>query len=219
MRIHLKTVPNEEPITFNYQPRLVGCLHKWLGKNEIHGSMSLHSFSWLKGSKCMEDALWFPEGAAFFISFQDASRIRKIVKSILADPGMFGGMSVTDVSIEEDPDLSARRLFQVASPVFIRRSDGGNDIHYTYENESCGMLLTETLKHKMRLAGLAEDETLDIRFDTSYPKKKVKLVTYNGIKNKVSLCPLLIDGRPETKQFAWNVGIGNSTGIGLGAIY
>jgi hypothetical protein len=42
---------------------------------------------------------------------------------------------------------------------------------------------------------------------------------YRNISMRVNKCPVIIKGRPETKSFAWNVGIGNSTGIGLGAIY
>ena len=71
----------------------------------------------------------------------------------------------------------------------------------------------------MRQAGLSDDETLDIHFDLSYSKKKIKLVRYHNIGNKVSLCPIRIKGKAETKLFAWNVGIGNSTGIGFGSIY
>ena len=41
---------------------------------------------------------------------------------------------------------------------------------------------------------------------------------YNGVENKASWCPVIVEGKPETKAFAWNVGLGNSTGIGLGAI-
>ena len=36
-------------IPFNYQPKLVGTLHKWLGPNDIHGKLAMHSFSWLMG--------------------------------------------------------------------------------------------------------------------------------------------------------------------------
>lgn len=219
MRIHLKTTPNKEPISFSYQSKLAGCLHKWLGNNHIHGKLAFHSFSWLKGSIFINGALKFPNGASFFISFHDSSQIQQIVKSILNDPSMFGGMLVTDVDLEPDPDLQSRELFKVASPVFIRRMEGLNDIHYTYEYEGCGKLLVETMKNKMQQAGLPEDETLDIRFDMSYDQKKVKLVEYKGIKNKTSLCPLIIEGKSQTKVFVWNVGVGNSTGIGMGAIY
>ena len=39
-----------------------------------------------------------------------------------------------------------------------------------------------------------------------------------GIENRASICPLIIIAKPETIAFTWNVGIGNSTGIGFGAI-
>ena len=60
---------------------------------------------------------------------------------------------------------------------------------------------------------------LDISFDLTYAKKKIKFINYRGIRNKANLCPVYIKGKPETKAFAWNVGIGNSTGIGFGSIY
>lgn len=53
----------------------------------------------------------------------------------------------------------------------------------------------------------------------AYSGKRIKLMTYKGIKNKASMCPVIIKGTLQSKQFAWNVGIGNSTGIGFGAIY
>lgn len=36
MRIRLKTTPNTEPVSFEYQQKLVGTIHKWLGNNSIH---------------------------------------------------------------------------------------------------------------------------------------------------------------------------------------
>jgi CRISPR-associated endoribonuclease Cas6 len=62
------------------------------------------------------------------------------------------------------------------------------------------------------------DDNLEIRFEKNYSKAKTKLIAYNGIKNKTNWCPVIIKGKPETKFFAWNVGLGNSTGIGFGAI-
>jgi CRISPR-associated endoribonuclease Cas6 len=69
----------------------------------------------------------------------------------------------------------------------------------------------------MKLAGI-EDNGLSIKFDTDYPRASTKMLNYNGIKNRASWCPVFIEGEPETKLFAWNVGLGNSTGIGFGAI-
>lgn len=222
MRIHLATTPNDKPVSFDYQQKLVGVLHKWLGgDNNEHGNMSLYSFSWLQGGVKDGNKLAFTKGAKWFISFYDERRIKQIVRNILDSPGMFSGMSVSDVVIEETPDLSKRNLFYLGSPIFIKKIDkeSRETKQLTFNDKEANDLMAQTLLHKMRIAGLPTDESLKVSFDLSYMNRKTKLSTYNGIGNRASLCPVLIDGKPETKAFAWNVGIGNSTGIGFGSIY
>jgi CRISPR-associated endoribonuclease Cas6 len=219
MRIHIRTTPNKALIPFNYQHKLVGVLHKWLGINELHGKPALHSFSWLLNAEVGKSGLDYPNGAELFISFHDDAHLRQVVKSIMSDGGMCYGMEVTEVMIEENPDLTDKTRFRCASPVFIRRFDDERDIHYTFENSECGKFMEETLLHKMELAGFEKDGSLKINFDHSATKAKIKIIDYKGIKNKVNLCPVIMEGKPETKVFAWNVGLGNSTGIGFGAIY
>ena len=102
-------------IPFNYQPKLVGTLHKWLGPNDIHGKLAMHSFSWLMGGSTTTNGIVFDNGARFFISFHDPDRIRQIVRTILEDPVMFEGLIVTDVSIQPDPDLSNCEFFKIGS--------------------------------------------------------------------------------------------------------
>ena len=220
MRIHISTTKNTCLVPFDYQQKLVGTIHKWIGNNSIHDSISLYSFSWLNGGQKVSDALNFPKGATMFISFYDDVIIRKVIKSILDDPQMFCGMSVTNITIDDTPSLENQELFYCASPIFIKRKmEDGNIKQFTYDDEQTSTLLKETLTAKMREAGLEEDEALDIKFDTSYNRKRLKLIHYRGIGNKANLCPVIIKAKPETKLFAWNVGIGNCTGIGFGAIY
>ncbi len=90
---------------------------------------------------------------------------------------------------------------------------------FTFNSEEAATVMTETLKTKMQVAGLEPDESLEIKFDNSYQNKKNTVFWYRNISMRVNKCPVIIKGKPETKIFAWNVGIGNSTGIGLGAIY
>lgn len=220
MRIHLRTTSNDKLISYDYQKKLVGTLHKWLGINSEHDLMSLYSFSWLHGSVSGQQGLNFPNGASWFISFYDTPKMKLIMSDILKDPEMFGGMRVIDMTIEETPDLSDRGLFYLGSPIFIKRFvEGGEIKYYTFNDIESNELMKQTLMHKMVIAGLPIDETLDISFDLSYAKKKIKFINYRNIRNKANLCPVYIKGRPETKAFAWNVGIGNSTGIGFGSIY
>ena len=149
------------------------------------------------------------------------NNIRKIVDSILSDPHMFHGMKVTDIQIDSQQTWeNGEYHFRLASPILIKRSTDLNNIKfYTYEDVESERLMTETLKHKMNKAGLPEDETLCVKFDMSYPNKKLKLVDIHGIKNKCSMCPIIITGKSDSIAFARNVGIGNSTGSGFGAIY
>lgn len=219
MRIHLRTTTNTSPVPFNYQQKLVGTIHKWIGKNSIHDKISLYSFSWLNGGKKVGNALDFSNGASMFISFYDEQLIKQIINTILDDPQMFCGMRVVDISLVSNPDFADCDYFYCASPIFIKRKlEDGTIKQYNFDDEETDNLLKETLLSKMKEVGL-EDETLEIKFDRSYVKKKTKLVRYRGIGNVANLCPIVIKGKPETKLFAWNVGIGNCTGIGFGAIY
>lgn len=220
MRIYIKTSSNTVPVPFEYQQKLVGTIHKWIGRNSLHGEISLYSFSWLNRGKKEGNALNFPNGASFFISFCDEEVVKSIIRTIMSDPEIFCGMKVIEITIEDDPKLSERELFYCASPIFIKRKlEDGKIKQYNFNDEQSSLCLKETLITKMKEAGMEVDETLDIRFDKSYSKKKLKLVRYHGIGNKASICPVIIKAKEETKLFAWNVGIGNCTGIGFGAIY
>lgn len=219
MRIYLQTTQNTSIIPYDHQQKLVGVLHKWLGTNELHGKISLYSFSRLMNVVQVKDGLDFPNGAKMFISFYEVEYLKQIVATILDDPEMFCGLKVTNVTIEETPDLSKVNLFKVASPILAKWSAEEVCKHYTYDDAESGEIMKETLRKKMKIAGLEPDETLKIKFDTSFAKKQIKLIDYRGVKNRVNYCPIIMEAKPETKAFAWDVGLGSSTGIGFGAIY
>lgn len=220
MRIYLKTTPNNQPVPFDYQQKLIGCLHKWLGNNELHDKMSLYSFSWLLGGVMTENGYTFKNGARWFISFYDEKNIKTIVKTILSDPLMFCGLRVIDLEIQEEiPDFSNQEYFRLASPIFIKRRVGEKGIRfYTFNDAESGQYMVETLKHKMEIAGLPEDDTLNIHFDLNYPDKKIKKISIHGLYIHCNMCPVIIHGKPETKAFAWTVGLGSATGSSLGAL-
>ena len=128
-------------------------------------------------------------------------------------------MSVEDITISRYPNLSNRELYYCASPIFIKRTlTDGNVKQYVFNDSEANSLLKETLETKMKAAGIEKDETLDIQFDVAYLKKRLKLINYHGINNKASLCPVIIKAKEETKRFIWDVGLGNCTGIGFGAV-
>ncbi len=221
MRIHLKISSDGSVVPFDHHQKLTGVIHKWIGKeNREHGTISLYSFSLLNGGKKSSrgNGLVFENGTSFFISAHDNELIKTIVFAIQQDTSMFCGLKVQEIIIQENPDLTEKDQFFAASPIFVKRKVENDRIkHFSFDEEETSAFLKETLQSKMARIGLV-DETLEIAFDQNYRKAKCKVLTYNGVKNKANVCPIIIKAKPETKVFAWNVGIGNSTGIGLGAI-
>ncbi|MEI8084914.1 MAG: CRISPR-associated endoribonuclease Cas6 [Paludibacter sp.] len=217
MRLHLKIESTNHSIPFDHQPLLVGTIHKWLGINAEHGEVSLYSFSRIEGGRATKTGLKFDRDATFFISSYNIDLIKKLISGIQKDNSMFCGLKVNELIIEEDPDFLNRELFFVGSPIFIKRKLEDVTEHILYTDERAPQFLKETLQTKMKLAGITDDN-FEICFDTSYTRAEFKLINYKGIENKANWCPVIIKGSQETKLFAWNVGLGNSTGIGFGAI-
>ncbi|HEY9259811.1 CRISPR-associated endoribonuclease Cas6 [Chitinophaga sp.] len=217
MRINILLDSSKKTIPFNYQPQLTGAIHKWLGENDWHNSTSLYSFSWLQNGKATAGGISFAGGGSMEISAYDVDFIRKIVRGIQKDPYLAFGLTVTDVIIQETPAFSNRETMFVRSPVLIKRMVDGRDIHYTYDKAESGILLTETLRTKLRKAGLP-DEGVKVSFLNDYPMARTKIIYYKEIGNRVNICPVVIEGTPEQIAFAWEVGVGSSTGIGFGAL-
>ena len=218
MRIYLRLSKNSTLIPFNYQPFLTGALHKWMGKDNLeHGGVSLYSFSWLQNVDTSETGINLKRGSFFFISAYDETLVKTIVKGIMDDSSVCFGSIVTGIDIEETPMFSTIQHFSTASPVFVRRFDGEADKHFTFDDVKVSEYLTETMQRKLSLVGLPTDN-VKVTFDLTYPHPRTKVITYKGIGNRVNLCPVIVEGTPEQVAFAWNVGVGNSTGIGFGAL-
>ncbi|MEW6005837.1 MAG: CRISPR-associated endoribonuclease Cas6 [Stygiobacter sp.] len=218
MRLHFNLMPNTKIVPFDYQHYLIGTFHKWMGWNEIHDEISLYSLSWLQGGKMTKDGFDFPNGARWFISFWDEEIGKQLIMSAMKEPDVCCGMKVKDIQIQENPNFSNKEKFIAASPIFIRKYDENRKAkHLTYKDEEANFYLTETLKKKLKTANL--DYEVKVSFDKNYMYPKTKLVKINGIENRANFCPVIIEGNPEAVKFAWNVGVGHSTGCGFGAMY
>lgn len=219
MRLHLKVYSPGTKIPFDHQHLMVGAIHKWLGaQNPYHGHPALYSFSNLKISQVAEDGFVVQDMTEFFISSCDNELLRRLLAGIQADPELFHGLRVDEVILLPTPDLSSRVLFYPASPILIKRRIGDRIEHVLYKDPEAGKFLKETLLRKMKQAGRSISHDFQIHFDAHSPRAKTRLVNYRGISNRASICPVVILGSNEVKQFAWEVGLGNSTGIGFGAI-
>lgn len=217
MRLTLKTSINNTLVPFNYQKYLVGRFHKWLGENKEHDEISLYSLSWLQGGEMVKGGLEFNHGSEWSISAYDPSLLKTLVINIQKDPEINFGLGVRDIIIMEDPQFDVKQKFYLNSPIFIKRNQGDRTHYFLFHDSESGELMTETLQTKLKKAGINSDG-VRVSFDSSYHNPKTKMVDYNGIGCKASMCPVVVEGTQEQVAFAWNVGIGNSTGIGFGAL-
>ena len=220
MRLLLTLSSNRTPVEFNHLHILAGALHKWLGPNEEHDGLSLYSYSWLQGGRANGRGLHFPKGAQWHISALDSDFLSRSIQGIFRDPGIRWGMQVEQCQVvppPQFPDFGEVR-FLCASPIFIKRTlPDGEEKHYLYTDPESDRLLTETLQHKLRAAGLP-DTGVSVRFDRDYPKAKTQKVMYRDIGNMSNYCPVHVQGTAEQLAFVWTVGLGNSTGVGFGGL-
>jgi len=217
MRLILKISPNKNLVPFNYQKYLVGRFHKWLGENKEHDDVSLYSLSWLQGGEKVNVGLDFKYGSEWIISAYDNSLLKSLVMNIQNDPEINFGMSVKDIIIIDNPQFETKQKFYLNSPVFIKRNQGSRMHYYLFQDRESDELMTQTLQTKLKKANL-NSNGVKVGFDLSYHSPKTKMIEYDGIGCKANMCPIIIEGTAEQIAFAWNVGIGNSTGIGFGAL-
>lgn len=220
MRLHITTSPNTELVPYAYQQRLVGAFHKWMGtENTEHGDISLYSLSWLKGGKGQKKGLQYPNGAQWNISSPKPEMLEKIINGIQEDPAIAFGLEAKEVRIETEPTFKSEGRFLVQSPVLVKQNLEEKKVkYYDYADPATNQLLTDTLRHKLKKAECQQWDA-EVAFDRSYPKPKTKIVQYRGLSIKANVCPVYLKGDPEALAFAWNVGVGHSTGIGFGALW
>lgn len=217
MRLHFNLTPNTEIVPFDYQHYLIGTFHKWMGWNVIHDEISLYSLSWLQGGNMVKNGFDFSNGASWFISFWDEAIGKQLIFNALKEQNVCCGMMVKEIQIQNTPNFSCKERFKVSSPIFIRKYDENKKaIHLTFKDKDANLYLTETLNTKLKVANL--NYSIKVKFDTNYSNAKTKLVKIKNISNRANFCPVEIEGDSEAVKFAWNVGIGHSTGSGFGAL-
>lgn len=218
MRIYLRLSPNTEPVPFNYQQNLVGAFHKWLGQNELHDDISLYSLSWLSHGQRRGNALDFPGGSTFYVSAPTDGLLATMVKGVFNGHQINWGMEVQEVTIQRTPDFGSFHRFIAQSPILVKRQrEGEKHYHYYFPSDSdTNKLLTHTLQQKLKRLSLPSN--VSVAFDPDFPSPRVKKIRYKDIDIKATYCPVIVQGDPRSVQFAWEVGVGNSTGIGFGAL-
>ena len=225
MRLNLMLTPNTDRLPFDHLHWLTGTLHKWAGPdNALHDGPSLYSVGWLKGGQKQGDALTFPDGARWRLSFWATDAAKQVLDGILQDPSVCAGMRVVEAQQQTTPSFSGGYRFDVDAPVVVRRRrDDGSREYLLYDDERADAALTRTLRRKVDAAGLdVAPDAVRVRFDRGDDRARTKLATIekdgHEVHHKGSVCPVIVEGPPGASRFAWNVGVGELTGSGFGAL-
>ena len=177
-----------------------------------------NSLSWLSKGQATKGGLNFPRGSTFFVSAPDPQLLTALVQGMFRGQDIRWGMEVREASIAKTPDFGSKKNFVAQSPILIKRKEEGDKHHQYYypKDAQSNDFLTETLHRKLERAGYSTD--VSVAFDTTYKQDHYKTILYRGLKIKGAICPVIVKGDPRAVQFAWEVGVGNSTGIGFGAL-
>jgi CRISPR-associated endoribonuclease Cas6 len=219
MRLNLKLSPNTDPVPYDHLHQMTGALHRWLGWNDVHDTLSLYSFGWLRGGKARDKQLFFPGGASWSVSFYDHTLAKKMIQGIMQEPEAFYGMQAIEIREQAAPSFGGHYRFKTdGGHIVVRRKrpDGGRE-YLLWEDEAADAALTRLLQRKMEAAGFT-DRDVQVRFDRSYSRPRTKLSTIKDVSHRGSECPVVGEGSQEAVRFAWLVGLGEMTGSGFGAL-
>jgi CRISPR-associated endoribonuclease Cas6 len=220
MRLVVHLSPNTSPVNFNYLNETARFFYGHVGIEGLHGNVSLYSLSFLRnGTPSPEGGLDFPNGSSFFVSAHDNQIIENLKNNIQTNEHLLNGMKVFATKVYPDivPETESVRMV-LRSPCLLRDEDGFPIMWYMQEAQE---RLEEIAKRKMKLANIPLSELESIRPDLRSPIK-FKSISYehdgNTIYNKCSLGSAVVKGTPKALTFLWNVGLGESTGIGFGSV-
>jgi CRISPR-associated endoribonuclease Cas6 len=185
---------------FNFTPcyftKLLGCIHKWLGENNVHNNISLYSFSHIQKD-------------CFYFNAYDNNLIEKLNQGISKDKTMFNETKV--INIETIGENINKDIFYCASPFFIK----DKNVFKNFNDIDVNSIAKRIIQTKANFANIKLTD-FNLEFINFY---KTKLVKIHDINNKCFVSNIKITGDKTVKDFILKVGIGNNTGCGFGFIY
>lgn len=174
--------------------RLRGCIHKWLGENNVHDGISLYSFSWVINDRC------------FYFSTPVDKLMLDFLAGLQRDATMFNGFVVDGFDfVGTDTSKPFYRC-----PTAFHVKDNGKYLYF----DGADNVATRIANQKLKLLGI--NGTVNVSFA---PNGKNKMFDIHKIKVKCFQCPVRLYGDDAAKQAILETGIGNLTGCGFGHVH
>jgi len=224
MRIKISFTENNKPVPVDNQYHLNSYIHKCLGNNnKYHNAKSDYSISHLYGGTLNKsnNTLNFEKGGYIIISSMDKEFMGALFAGIYANQ-LFGfGMQFKSVdNVAAEYFYAGWNHFATLSPFIIKEyQDKKNYTFLTLDDPNFEYKVKQYLIRKIRKINPRLDlSDFDINIKT-HEKHKIKKILIKNVINHANQCQISIYTNPKVAKLLYHIGIGQSTGSGLGTIY
>ena len=215
MRINVFLTKPTKTLPRSTQEFMNTYIHKCLGhNNKYHDAFSDYSISSLQGGVWRDGVRLFENEEPYFVI---SSENTEFISDILL------GIQSTDIDVMsmrfarfEIDDFHLHTKFDKVlsiSPILLKDK---NDKKITYLEDGWLERLTEQSIGKLKHCGI-EDTSLKIEFFHK-EKAKPRMVYVGKTFNPCSMVGLKISGTERARRALYNLGLGNCTGCGFGAV-
>ena len=218
MRLRINLTHPTQDVPVNNQHQMNGFIYTILGNdNPYHDSVSDYSISSLQGGKLKEDKLTlsFEESNPYFyVASQNSTFIGDFILGTKRENISVFGMRIDNIDITHDfrPHDYCDDIITI-SPILIRGKDNRK---IQFDSPEWIVEIMRNCTGKLRHQGI-EDNTFRIEL-VATGKAKKKCVWVGDVFNPCSSVRLRVYGKKNTRKALYNLGIGNSTGSGFGAV-
>lgn len=217
---------NNSIIPFDYHDYLIRFLHiKILGNNKYHDTTSLYSISPLYNSKSLNNGLVFNKGAIWMIKTPSPEIFyefhNKSIKAIGNE--LVGGLILKNVELKIEEFNEINEINFGVSKIYLGQNpntDKRDHITYKHDKELISKYIKRPFNAKIKLLGYNDINDDDYTVEFDYEKElKIKPVKINNSISITTNGHLKITGNSNIIGLFYGLGVGLSTGCGLGYVY